>query len=68
MSKKYREVDYLANTLDLCVLRLLEYKKNGQMVKFNFNGHWLYSDTVTMDGAYLECTGRNKADFDKYQE
>ena len=68
MEKNYRELNEWLSPLERCVERLLEYKEKGELVKYEFNGHWLYSDTVTMDSAFLEVTGKNKADFDKEQE
>ena len=68
MEKNYRELDEWLSPLERCVERLLEYKEKGELVKYNFNEHWLYSDTVTMDSAFLEVTGKNKADFYKAQE
>lgn len=68
MEKNYRELDGWLSPLERCVERLLQFKERGELVKYNFNGHWLYSDTVTMDSAFLEVTGKNKADFDKAQE
>ena len=32
--------------------------------KLCFNGHWLYSDTVTLDSAYKEITGKTKEEFE----
>lgn len=68
MDKEYKEINDWVNTLEQCVYLLYDYKAKGELVKYNFNGHWIYSDAVTMDGAYIEVTGRNKADFDKFQE
>ena len=68
MEKNYRELNEWLSPLERCVEQLLEYKEKGELVKYNFNGHWLYSDTITMDSAFLEVTGKNKADFDKAQE
>ena len=68
MEKNYRELNEWLSPLERCVERLLEYKEKGELVKYNFNEHWLYSDTVTMDSAFLEVTGKNKADFYKEQE
>lgn len=68
MGKNYRELDECLSSLENCVNRLLEFKKKGELVKYQFNGHWLYSDTVTMDSAFLEVTGKNKADFDQFQK
>ena len=44
---------------------LLSYKAKGESVCYDFNGHMLYSDTVTMDSAYLEVTGFTKKQFDE---
>ena len=69
MEKKYREIEFLCGwNIERAVIELLEYKEKGESVCGEFNGHMLYSDTVTMDGAYLEITGKNKNDFDKAQE
>ena len=46
----------------------LEYKEKGELVCGSFNGHVLYSDNVTVDSAFLEITGKTKADFDKDRE
>ena len=68
MEKNYRELNEWLSPLERCVDLLLEYKEKGELVKYNFNEHWLYSDTITMDSAFLEVTGKNKADFDKAQD
>lgn len=68
MNKEYRELNEWLSSIEQCVSRLLEFKDKGELVKYNFNGHWLYSDTVTMDSAYIEITGKNKTDFDKAQD
>jgi hypothetical protein len=64
--KNYTEIwEYVADLSDVVIL-LQEYKEKGKLAKFYFNGHWLYSDTVTMDSAYLEVTGRTKAEHERY--
>lgn len=68
MERNYIELDEWLSSLERCVERLLQFKERGELVKYQFNGHWLYSDTVTMDSAYLEITGKNKNDFDKAQK
>jgi len=66
MNKKYEEIDFIAGSkIADCVEELLSYKTKGKLVFGNFNGHKLYSDTVTMDGAYKEITGMSKIEFDK---
>lgn len=69
MSKHYREIEFHCGcTLAMAVMELQEYKERGDLVCGDFNGHTLYSDTVTMDGAYLEVCGVTKEEFDKYRE
>ena len=68
MEKNYIELDEWLSPLERCVERLLQFKERGELVKYQFNGHWLYSDIITMDSAYLEITGKNKKDYDKAQE
>ena len=48
---KYKEIEYSGH-LDGCIDELLKYKAKGELVSINFNGHMLYSDTITVDGAY----------------
>ena len=67
MDKNYKKVDlYLGSSIDQAVNELLNYKEEGKLVYCNFNGVILYSDTVTMDSAYREITGKSKAEFDEY--
>ena len=54
--------------LEGVVEELLEYNKQGRRVSFDFNGHMLYSDTVTMDKAFRLVLGVSKADHDREQE
>ena len=69
MNKNYKEIEFLCGwNIERAVMELLEYKKNGELVCGDFNGHTLYSDTVTVDGAYLEILGKTKAEFDREQE
>ncbi|EES49497.1 hypothetical protein NE172_01900 [Clostridium botulinum] len=67
--KKYEEIEFLVgNTIEGAVNELLDYKKKGKLVSGSFNGHVLYSDTVTMDSAFKEITGKTKFEFDKAQQ
>lgn len=67
MDKNYEEIDFMCgNTIESCVLELLYYKEKGKLVYGVFNGHKLYSHTVTMDNAYKEITGNTKKEFDDY--
>lgn len=59
------EIDFPPGaSIDKCVKELLRYKKLGKSVYGYFNGHKLYSDTVTLDSAYKEITGQTKQEFD----
>lgn len=63
--KGCREIIIIGN-LPQVVKELQEHHKRGERVFTVFNGHELYSDTVTMDSAYLEVTGKTKAEFDEF--
>lgn len=67
--KKYKEIQFrLSSSIEQAVLLLFQYKESGVLVYGDFNGTKLYSDTVTMDGAYKEITGKTKSEFDKSQQ
>lgn len=66
MSKDYGEIKFtLGSTIEQAVNELLKHKKKGKLVFGKFNGVILYSNTVTMDSAYQEITGKSKAEFDE---
>lgn len=69
-NKNYRKIEFsLGCTVEDAVLKLLEYKENEELVCGNFNDHMLYSDTVTMDSAYIEIAGKTKEELDNdYKE
>lgn len=62
--KNYKEIGYAGLTIDETVSRLLKYHDNGELASCEFNGTMLYSDTVTLEGAYMAITGRTKAECD----
>ena len=66
--KRAYKIDFYGTTLDECVNSLLKLQKRGESVFVEFNGHKLYSCDVTMDSAYMEVTGKTKAEFDKARE
>jgi hypothetical protein len=69
MSNDYKEIDFPCGcTIERAVNTLLSHRDKGELVSGIFNGTMLYSDTVTMDGAYKEITGKTKAEFDKSQQ
>lgn len=69
MEMNYRKVElYYGCNIETAVAILLKHKENGELVSADFNGHMLYSDNVTLDSAYLEITGKTKAEWDKERE
>lgn len=61
----YAEIELSAGcTIEEAVEELMYYKNKGIKVYGEFNGHKLYSDTVTIDSAYKEITGRTKEELD----
>ncbi|MCL1696347.1 hypothetical protein [Lysinibacillus sp. BPa_S21] len=69
MNKNYREIMLSAgSTIEDAVNYLLEFKEKGILARAVFNGKVLYSDTVTMDSAYLDIIGKTKSEFDKEQQ
>lgn len=68
MEKNYKEIEMVGATIEQAVSKLLRCRKNGELGYINFNGHKLYSDTVTMDNAYIEIVGKTKAQFDEDQK
>ena len=65
---EYQEINFWAGNIEEAVKELWKYKEKGLLVYIDFNGTTLYSDTVTMDNAYLKITGKTKAEFDKAQQ
>lgn len=64
MDKKYEEIELTAgSTVEKAVNLLLDYQKKGELVKTKFNGVVLYSDTVTMEDAYLQIVGRSREEY-----
>lgn len=61
---KYRKLEFYYGSIEDLVYLLLQCKEKGELAYADFNGHRFYSDTVTMDGAYKEITGKTKAEFD----
>lgn len=58
MKKEYKKIESCyGHTLADCVLELIKYAAKGEFVCTDFNGHTLYSDTVSMDSASLEILG-----------
>ena len=69
MDKNYRKIEFeLGSNIEDAVNKLSYYGRRNVLVCGDFNGHTLYSDTVTLDGAYKEIIGKSKAEFDKSQQ
>ena len=60
----YKEIQVHAYDIEECVSILEQYKCKGLLVSTIFNGITLYSDTVTLDSAYIAIIGETKADYD----
>ena len=61
---EYRKIKIqLGSTIDEMVELLQEYNKLGEKVCIEFNEKTFYSDTVSLDNAYIEITGMNRSDF-----
>jgi len=66
MNKNYKTVNFsLGSDIEDAVKQLLNCRTNGILACGNFNGTTLYSDTVSMDEAYLSIVGKTKAELDK---
>ena len=64
--KEYKEIEFVAgDTIEECVEELLKHKENGELVFGVFNGHKLYSDTITLDSAFKEITGKSQKEWDE---
>ena len=60
----YEKLDaYAGMSIDTAVEALLEYRDAGKKAYVNFNGHVLYSDTVTLDDAYRNITGCSREKY-----
>lgn len=53
------------DTIDIAVNKLLKAKKDGRHAYCRFNDTILYSDTVTIDSAYLKICGCTKAEWEE---
>jgi hypothetical protein len=73
--KEYQEIKFqIGSSIERAVNDLLKYNNSvvyriaGIKAYGDFNGTILYSDTVTMDSAYLQIVGKTKAEFDEEQK
>ena len=71
LNKKYVDLASYTDSKDIylldgMVLELIKAKFKGDLVSYNFDGNMFYSDTVTLDGAYLEYYDMSKKEYDYY--
>lgn len=64
----FEEIKEYFWNIDNAVKILQDVHKKGRKVYCNFNGHILYSDTVTLDSAYLVVCGCTKAEYLQKQQ
>ena len=68
-NSEYKELYVLAGaSIEDVVRDLIVYKKHGLKACAEFNGVMLYSDTVTLDSAYIAITGVTKAEYNAVQK
>mgnify|MGYP000946549141 CR=1 FL=1 len=66
--KNYKEIEFpISSTIEDAVNILLGYKNKEVLAYGEFNGVMLYSDTVAMDNAYKQITGKTKKEFEEIQ-
>ncbi len=58
----------IGESIDNMVALLNEYNARGDKVCVKFNDHTFYSDTVTLDAAYIELTGMTKDEYATFHE
>ncbi len=64
-----RKIEFAPNSnIESAVYELLAAKSRGEDVYGYFNGHKLYSNSVTMDSAYQEVFGCAKAEYDQKEK
>lgn len=64
MDSEYTNIEMIfGSSIDDAVEMLLAHKRNGEKVSTVFNGTTLYSDTVTLDGAYKAIVGKTRAEY-----
>lgn len=69
MDTTYTKIDgWCGMSIEDAVKLLRQYHAEGKKACMEFNGATLYSDTVTVESAYLEIVGCTKAEFDQRQK
>jgi hypothetical protein len=68
MKIEYQEIKFsLGDNVESAVKKLLKYDEPNKVAFGVFNGVVLFSDTVTLDGAYKEVTNMPYNDFKKLE-
>ncbi len=57
----------LGSTIEEAVELLLHHRSQGKLASVDFNDITLYSDTVTMDDAYVQIVGKTKTEIDEQE-
>lgn len=64
----YKKIEFtLGASLESAFEQLSQYHKNGKRVYGEFNGRLLFSDSDTLDSAYVKVTGKTKLQFDELE-
>ena len=64
MEKIYEEIQFaLGSDIKDAVLKLITFAGQGRLAYGKFNGVKLYSDTVSLDSAFMEILGKNYFEF-----
>lgn len=67
MNKHYEKVNLtLGSTIEEAIDILLDYRLQGKLASVKFNDKTLYSDSVTIDDAYIQIVGKTKAEFNRH--
>lgn len=64
----YKKIEFgIGSSLESAFEHLSQYRRNGELVFGEFNGKRLFSDSDTLDSAYVKVIGKTKSEFDEIQ-
>lgn len=66
--KTYKQIDFFVCSIAEAVLELIKYEVKGQLAYGDFNGIRLFSDTVSINSAYMQIVGKTKYEFEQEQK
>ena len=66
--EEYSKIDFFGGSIEDAVKELKRLNRYGVKAYIEFNGHNLYSDTVTLDDAYKAITDMTYSEFKKMLE